>query len=288
MLRGRECGCPPVGDTPCCLSQSVSLPVATAFSQLEATTCTYYIPYAIMLSGVSVFRIHLSSSAHSHQNLPFDWITPPTAASSSSPHDLTTTIHHAHHQSNSPPSSDHTQTPASLGESSVMTPMAPMHARACTAAQPSTMHACLEDCSGCSQTDDDDAAAAQATGPHRVCPPARLLCSCQISIKPKILTRLPQGYAWIFSNCLWSFYRDWTIVLMFLVSWNIYASLFVLRRAAHVGQRTLGESVLLPTCSRCCVRHCTHFMTLELLPNSIVYKVLYRCVLVVPEMLAYR
>ena len=91
--------------------------------------------------------------------------------------------------------------------------------------------------------DDAAAAAAQATGPAAsllsLGAPARLLCSCQISIKPKILTRLSQGHAWIFLGLLMELRTEITlIVLAFLVQhvWVGFYARHVRRAAAHVGQ----------------------------------------------------
>lgn len=88
-----------------------------------------------------------------------------------------------------------------------MTPMAPMHAAAHVH---NPAHACLEDCSasGGAQTMMMLMLLLLPEPQGRiVCPCAatRLVCSCQIR-RSQNLTRLPQGYAWNFSNCLWSFH----------------------------------------------------------------------------------
>ena len=148
----------------------------------------YHIYIYAILSGVSVYLEYIHPVIHNSIQLDH-------AVDCSSPHDRITKHHYTSRTAPIKLSSsleDHTQTQTQrtlgtkLGDDA--DGACDMHARMpCTT---SPAHACLEDCSGCTQAD-DAAWQPKATGPHRVYPCSSARASLEKA--QKILTRLPAG-----------------------------------------------------------------------------------------------
>jgi hypothetical protein len=137
-----------------------------------------------------------------------------------------------------------------VGESSVMTPMAP-NARAwiCTT-QPG--HACLEDCcvcaAGCSQTDDAARPSHRAQGCIVSCPPAGALKSARARLESQNFNEITAGLCLDLARIA---YGASSIVLTFLECMDCLSE-YALQCVMRVGKKyRTGEYSF-------CVRHYIH------------------------------